>query len=784
MVVLLALALSAPAVSQPILEFVKLRDQGNWAGALEAIRREVANPTVKEASYLVDIRTTAIGALGNHAAQIKTGDVGYDQEARNYYEEAYRFAGRDGTRTAQLDNVMGVYYSLTGRNGFALPYFNRSLQFWTSAKDQYQIIRAYDALGSAYADIGELELSAELRTQAAEVAKRYFVVGKSPADPNLWLQYATMLDKWADSTIAERRVDELERIFLLRESITRQYLNPLASSYDRYARQFAMIGAIDRARQLSAQASQIWATEVDANRGSDARMQADFICTRFTIELAARNSRQAASFGEDCTKALAGVGVPLGPNEFREQAHALELAGRLDEALRLYEESIRGFEQVRGSYAVAERASFFNSSPVRRAYWGNIRSLATRSAASANPPELFFEAMSGVERIRARQFGDVTDPGGTGSVEARLLAAFAGSLPPDQAVVSLVTMDDRIIVLAFDRTSRRIATVPVGRSFVSERAALIWNQMSRARADTGALERELTELGGMIFDPVADIVNGKARLLIASDGDLSTIPVGLLSSNSRSYQPLVDSASVQLITSLRMLLRSGRGIGAGKGFIGIGDPVYPSSLPTFGVEPSRARALARVPQGAIFPALPETRTEVTAIAAMFAGEPTMTIFGQEAQKGRLNSQTLGAYRYIHFATHGVLGGEIPGLGEPALVLASDAAGDAFLRASDAAALNLNAMLTVLSACNTGSGRVMTGEGVLGMSRAFLLAGSQHVLVSLWPVDSKVTEELMVSFYRHERAGRDPDMALRAAMIEVRQQRRHPFYWAPFTLIRG
>jgi CHAT domain-containing protein len=122
-------------------------------------------------------------------------------------------------------------------------------------------------------------------------------------------------------------------------------------------------------------------------------------------------------------------------------------------------------------------------------------------------------------------------------------------------------------------------------------------------------------------------------------------------------------------------------------------------------------------------------------------------------------------------------------------------------------LSLNADLTVLSACKTGSGELITGEGVMGMSRAFLVAGSRAVLVSLWSVDSAATEELMVAFYRELRGGKAAADALRAAKLKLIRRysekrgsarglqklardvsspddRLHPFFWSAFVLVGG
>ena len=107
-----------------------------------------------------------------------------------------------------------------------------------------------------------------------------------------------------------------------------------------------------------------------------------------------------------------------------------------------------------------------------------------------------------------------------------------------------------------------------------------------------------------------------------------------------------------------------------------------------------------------------------------------------------------------------------------------------MKAGEASELRLNADLTVLSACDTGSGRYVTGEGVLGMGRAFLVAGSRSVLVSLWPVETFATEEFMVEFYRQIRSGVSKSSARRAAALTIRAKRPHPGFWAPFILVGG
>ncbi|MBL8552421.1 MAG: CHAT domain-containing protein, partial [Hyphomonadaceae bacterium] len=146
-------------------------------------------------------------------------------------------------------------------------------------------------------------------------------------------------------------------------------------------------------------------------------------------------------------------------------------------------------------------------------------------------------------------------------------------------------------------------------------------------------------------------------------------------------------------------------------------------------------------------------------------------------------QAIGGYRYLHFATHGLLAGDL-GLPEPAIALAASAEDDGYLMASEVERLRLNADLAVLSACNTGAGRIVAGEGVIGIARAFLRAGARSTMVSLWPVDDEGASVLMADFYRRLRAGGTPAAVLRESALAMRAQApySHPYYWAPFILI--
>jgi len=184
--------------------------------------------------------------------------------------------------------------------------------------------------------------------------------------------------------------------------------------------------------------------------------------------------------------------------------------------------------------------------------------------------------------------------------------------------------------------------------------------------------------------------------------------------------------------------------------------------------------------------LPGTRTEAEAIMALVPDSERVHGFDFAANREMITNPELSNYRIIHLATHGLLNSTNPELSGVVLSL-FDEQGDSqngFLRLHDVFNLNLPAELVVLSACQTGLGQEVKGEGLVGLTRGFMYAGSPRVLVSLWNVSDAATAEMMKRFYRNMlQEGLSATAALRAAQLEMQQetQWKAPYYWAAFTL---
>jgi CHAT domain-containing protein len=158
----------------------------------------------------------------------------------------------------------------------------------------------------------------------------------------------------------------------------------------------------------------------------------------------------------------------------------------------------------------------------------------------------------------------------------------------------------------------------------------------------------------------------------------------------------------------------------------------------------------------------------------------------EAGRAAAARPELADYRFVHFATHGVVDSARPELSGLVLSLVDrkGAPQDGFLRVHELYNLNLGADLVVLSACRTALGREIKGEGMVGLARGFMYAGSPRVVASLWDVRDQATAELMTSLYRGMLAeGLTPAAALRAAQTEMWRSGpfEAPFYWAAFVL---
>jgi CHAT domain-containing protein len=198
------------------------------------------------------------------------------------------------------------------------------------------------------------------------------------------------------------------------------------------------------------------------------------------------------------------------------------------------------------------------------------------------------------------------------------------------------------------------------------------------------------------------------------------------------------------------------------------------------------RAAQAVGLGASFGRLVYSRQEADSIAAAAPRGSVLRALDFDASRAQALSKDLAGYRIVHFATHGVIHDRRPELSGLVVSLV-DRRGrpqDGYLRLRDIYGLRLPVQLVVLSGCRTGLGPEVRGEGLVGLVRGFMYAGTPRAVAGLWSVEDRATAALMGEFYRQLLGrNRPPAEALRRAQLAVRSQPRwrHPFYWAGFTL---
>lgn len=321
-------------------------------------------------------------------------------------------------------------------------------------------------------------------------------------------------------------------------------------------------------------------------------------------------------------------------------------------------------------------------------------------------------------------------------------------------------------------------------------------------------ELSAQKLGQMILGPVARAL-GKKRLLIVSDGSLQYVPFAALPSPDTSddsgflvlRHEIVNLPSASVLAELR---REAAHRLTPKGVVAvIADPVFNESdsrvvaasvsatsenLATRSADLVRsANDLGLSGNGRIYlNRLLYTRREAKAVLAFVEPGKGFSALDFDASRRVVMSGKLADYRIVHFATHGLLNNKHPELSGLVFSLV-DRKGrrqEGFLKLQNVYDLKLAADLVVLSACETGLGQAIDGEGLIGLTRGFMYAGATRVLASLWGVSDAATASFMAEFYRAmQEDGMLPAAALRAAQLHMLAQPlwHSPFYWAAFQL---
>lgn len=295
----------------------------------------------------------------------------------------------------------------------------------------------------------------------------------------------------------------------------------------------------------------------------------------------------------------------------------------------------------------------------------------------------------------------------------------------------------------------------------SYREALVGPRDPLKSVNTSALGKKLFAL---LVEPAAKFIPQNARVIVFPDGSLNAFNFETLIVSKPQPHYWIEDVTITNANSLTLLGHSNPGSPPrGANLLLVGNPV---------------------PSDSDFPLLPQSATEISRIESYFPESRRYVLSGSEATPSAYLSSGPEHFAYLHFVTHGTASRTRPL--ESAVILSKS--GDSYkLYAHDILTRPLHAYLVTISACSGAGTRIYSGEGLVGLSWAFLRAGAHNVISALWEVSDASTPQLMDRLYGELSRGRDPASALRTAKLSLLQSGgvfNKPFYWAPFQLYSG
>ncbi len=721
------------------------------------------------------------------------GERGDYAEALTAYDEAIEVlegAGDAGGLASALSNRAALALRLQ-RTDEAIALLERSLELVAEAGDRRQEAYTAGNLAGACMRNGDFDRALELYERSRDLSR---ALGLPIAEANATGNMGTLL----------RRMGKREHaVTAYRDALAlhRKTGNPQgeASTLSSLAGYLSHLGRHDEALPLLEQAIAItteqgyvrlsasalgnlamvqraMGTPRDAlatSRRADAAMRR--IHGRLSDEGAAQARAAYAAMYRNAIAAASDAKDPAAAFEFMERGRSAALLEALGGRARLSEVVLD--PALRGAEAAARAAEGTALAAYRRARTLRDPRRVRKQKQAWEKAQAATEAV--VRRIQreAKAAAEVV------YAEPMSLADAQARLQGDQALVLYALMPQTSHALVVTKTAARLVTL-VDEERIGAATDALLSALEQPAADVDGPGKELATL---VLEPLG-LTAETPRVAISPSGPLCYVPLGLLADGARVSQ--LPSASV----GLRVVERPPAGRDR---VLALGDPAYDQK--------SKAGA-SRLRSGFNLVRLPATRVEAETVGdlVLLGADATETGF-----RTRVASSPAG-WRAVHFACHGLVDPEHPL--RSALALTPAAPSDGFLTALEVMQIPMATDLVVLSACETGKGKYVEGEGTLGLTRSFMFAGAGSVLCSLWKVDDEATRALILKFYElwnaKDAAKRmDAAAALKAAQAHVRtfetkvvdpdasrKARRtvtktvrpwaHPHYWAAWVLWKG
>lgn len=678
-------------------------------------------------------------------------------------------------------NLMGNGLTLFGRSEDGIRYYDRALQLVRSTPELDTSTMAIAGKARALVALGKRAEAAKLFQESLDLARRRNRRG-------LAASLLTELGQLAsEAGQSKRAIDYYQEAVALAEAGELHRL--VATARFGLARLHRDAGELKKAEESAEKgvdASQrVGETfELPERLSFLARLHAD----RGRIEDADRLFEQAADVVEGLMVTVASPSTRtslIGAVSQIYLDHFTLAVERLKDPAR----ALEVLERARGRAAadvLRTRESFRSASTDARAIEREIARLQTRLMQSSDREERrqILERLFDVEQeLYAAKF----------SCSQRLmergqpvdLPTLQQSLRSDELLLEYTLGEPRSYGLVIGDTEIRVVTLP-------ERGrieTLVEKYLAEVRSRKAATQ-SAKELYSVLLGSIPER-RGKTRLIVVPDGKLHLVPFDALVEESGGYvlanQVVTYAPSATVLHLLRSQPESST---ASVPLVAVGDVPYQGgdSLVASSGRGGRAKSIGTTRglfdlQAGKLPPLPATAEEVISVAEI-AGPRSVVLLGQKATEAGFRAQLSERVRVLHLAVHGIASNATPE--RAALVLAQGSSDDdGLLQAREISELNLGAELVILSACDTGAGRLVGQEGIVNLVRAFHFAGARTVVASLWAADDVFTTSLMKRFYRNLAEGVDRGVALQKAKLELIEQfgdQALPFFWAGFTMV--
>jgi CHAT domain-containing protein/uncharacterized protein HemY len=789
------------------------RDLGDFAQAIEYAQQQLA------IARSIKDRQQEGGALGNLGAVY--GFLGDYTKTIEYSQQWLAIAREIKNRPweALALGTLGVAYHSLGNSAKAIEYSQLSLAIAREIKDRQREAVALGLLGDTYRSLGDL-------TQAIEYAQQQLAIAREIKDRGveglalsflggayLSLGNSAKAIEYAQQQLAiAREIKDRQQ-----EGLALSILGLTYNSLGNYAKAIEYLQqnlAIAREfKNRSGEAASLSSLGITYNSLGDYTKAIEYAQQSLAIAREFKNRPIEGGALSNLGVAYLNLGNSTKAIEYLQQnlAIAREInnrqsegvalnnlgvafleAGNSTEAEKILLNGIQVWESMRQMLGSndANKVSIFEGQATTYRHLQQVR------VAQNNP----IAALEIAERGRARAFVDLlTQRLSTGDANSVITAAPDGEQIQQIAKAQNATLVQYSIIYndfqiegkqvgresalyiwviqpTGEITFRQVDLQPLWQKHNASLASLIVGNLEflavRSRSSLGSTQPQpnLPTLHQLLIDPIETLLpkDPNARVIFIPQGSLFQVPFGALQDANGTYliekHTILTAPSIQVLDLTRQQRQklAQKPVNSSRALV-LGNPTMPSVSLSLGEPKQRLSPL------------PGAEAEARAIAPLLN---TQAITGAQGTKAAI-IQKMPQASIIHLATHGLLD-DVRGLGS-AIALAPSGSDDGLLTAEEIFDMKLQANLVVLSACNTGFGRI-TGDGVIGLSRALISAGVPSVIVSLWAVPDAPTSELMQSFYQNLQNNPDKAQALRQAMLATMKTHPGPRNWAAFTLI--